>query len=168
MAKTGRRTPARTAGISPATGVTPPALRSLHSSRREAPPRSAACAPGTLSTLISRMIFFGKWQSRCAVSSQTGEPLVPAGLSTIKTYMRRERGTRLVCLHLHGTHSGSGPRAPSPSEIPSHKLQYSQIAARPRPRVIFFMLGAYHWHRLPNRRIKASHGNYVYTPETRF
>src|SRR5258706_7220443 len=49
---------ARTNSIIPALGVMPPSSRSLHNSRRRAPPRSAATAETMESTHISTRISF--------------------------------------------------------------------------------------------------------------
>src|SRR5436190_14449642 len=53
ITNTGMRTDALTAAIMPALGVVPPSCSASHSSRRPAPPRSAATADSTESTQAS-------------------------------------------------------------------------------------------------------------------
>src|SRR5215471_18882256 len=89
MAKIGMRIRWRASLISPGFGVTPPTDKSSQSSMRSAPPRTAATAASSVSTLISSnarffmgesgLIFFGRHASdrRSLLGSRQRPPTLP-------------------------------------------------------------------------------------------
>src|SRR5262245_24112532 len=89
MTKMGTRRCSRAALIRSRLGVTPPTERSSHSSTRSAPPRTAATAASSVSTLISSnarffmgelgLVFFGRHASdrRSLLSSRQRPPTLP-------------------------------------------------------------------------------------------